>query len=213
MKLLEQRIIERIDQIIVLGDKIILESKNPGYSTSDYSEWKVGILNLLKKVAGEKSDHYIDFQNEINETGHAKYFVEYGNGVLAALKKDMESGLLGRIEGLLTAEIFTDFLTMAEHLLAQGYKDPAAFLIGATLEEGLRRIAQNNNIKVSDSDDISSLCTKIKDANIFDEIKRKQVMAWKAIRDHADHGKFDQYSKEQVELMLMGARDFLSIFI
>jgi hypothetical protein len=30
------------------------------------------------------------------------------------------------LKGLITAEVFADFIEMAEHLLETGYKDPAA---------------------------------------------------------------------------------------
>ncbi|MDQ6985209.1 MAG: hypothetical protein Q9M91_02850 [Candidatus Dojkabacteria bacterium] len=61
------------------------------------------------------------------------------------------------------SEIFTDFLEMASHILSQGYKDPAASLIGAVLEDGLRKLCQANDIKVKTSDDIASLNTKLAD--------------------------------------------------
>lgn len=47
---------------------------------------------------------------------------------------------------IIAAEIFSDFLEMAEHLLEQGYKDPAAVMIGSVVEENLRKFCVANKI-------------------------------------------------------------------
>ena len=68
---------------------------------------------------------------------------------------------LKRIEDLVSADIFTDFLEMAEYLLKNGYKDPATSLIGAVLEDGLRRVSAGHGIKLKSREDIQSLNTKL----------------------------------------------------
>ena len=71
--------------------------------------------------------------------------VNVGFGVLEAAQSDLESGMMGRLDTLVAADIFTDFLEMATHLIENGYKDPAASLTGAVLEGGLRKIAVANS--------------------------------------------------------------------
>ncbi len=51
------------------------------------------------------------------------------------MKYDLENGLLDDIQKLLQADIFANFLEMSEHLLKEGYKDPAAVIIGSVLED------------------------------------------------------------------------------
>jgi hypothetical protein len=212
MKNFERQIFARIEDIVACGEKI-KQQKSHEIDTSDYAEWLASTQNLIEQVAGKNSSHYVNFIKELNEAGHPQYYVDYGNGILRALKKDLEGGLLGKIENLVAAEVFSDFFDMAEHLLNQGYKDPAAFLGGATLEEGLRRISTNNGIAVKADDDISSLATKLIQGGTINEIQRKQIMAWKAIRDNADHGNFNAYTTEQISLMLVGVRDFFANLI
>jgi hypothetical protein len=64
-------------------------------------------------------------------------------------------------------------LTLAEHLLASGYKDPAAMLIGAVLEEGLRRIARREDVTLRMKDDVGSLGTRTPSAERLEELKRR----------------------------------------
>ena len=56
-------------------------------------------------------------------------------GALRALRRDYDAGYLSKFQSLVRAEVFADFLEMAEHLLEQGYKDPCAVLVG-----GVRKI-------------------------------------------------------------------------
>jgi hypothetical protein len=46
----------------------------------------------------------------------------------------------------LQADVFADFLEMAEQLLDQNYKDAAAVIVGAVLEDTLRKIADKNGL-------------------------------------------------------------------
>lgn len=83
-------------------------------------------------------------------------------------------------------------------------------MTGAVLENGLRQIAEKHEIKVSQGDDIGSLNTKIANKEIYNRLVQKQIQAWKAIRDSADHGKFEEYKKEDVSFMLSGVQRFLT---
>jgi hypothetical protein len=105
--------------------------------------------------------------------------------------------------------VFGDFLEMSEHLLTEGYKDPAASLTGAVLEDGLRRIARNNHIAVTDRDDLTSLRDKCVQNKIFNNLVRQQITAWTTLRNSADHGKFDEYTPQQVGSMISDVRSFL----
>jgi hypothetical protein len=51
---------------------------------------------------------------------------KYVAGVLAALRAAYASGNLTTVSELIHADLFSNFIQMAEHLLSEGYKDPAA---------------------------------------------------------------------------------------
>jgi len=130
--------------------------------------------------------------------------------VLNAALDELEHGPLGKLEDLVSGEIFTDFLTMAEHLLKQGYKDPAASLIGAVLEDGLRRLAKKSDVKVRDKDDINSLNSRLAERGVYNRVVHSDIGAWNKVRNSADHGKFAEYDKGNVDRMLDGVRSFLA---
>ncbi len=43
----------------------------------------------------------------------------------------------------------------------------------------------------------------------YGKLDQKNVTAWLDLRNKAAHGEYDEYNKEQVQLMLMGARGFI----
>ncbi len=67
--------------------------------------------------------------------------------ILGSIRVDVEEGYLTGEDANLRRS-FTDFLEMAEHLDHNGYKCTTAYLTGAVLEDGLRklrmRIASNS---------------------------------------------------------------------
>ncbi len=102
---------------------------------------------------------------------------------------------------------------MADHLLDNGYKDPAASLIGAVLEDGLRRIYSNNNLIVKSDDSINSLNQKLAAKGVYNDLQRKQIQVWNDIRNNADHGHFGEYKADDVRDMLGGVQRFLSDYL
>jgi hypothetical protein len=134
-------------------------------------------------------------------------------GVLDALRISYESGYLATVSELIHAEVFTDFIEMADYLLSEGYKDPAAVVIGSVLEEHLRQLAQKNGIDVS----IGSRPKKADQLNadlaaqsVFPKLDQKSITSWLDLRNKAAHGKYNEYSKDQVALHLQGIRDFIA---
>lgn len=124
--------------------------------------------------------------------------------------EDLEDGFLTDVRTLVSAEVFTDFLAMVEHLLDHGYKDPAASLCGAVLEEGLRRIATNRGVNLRKRDDLSALNQKLPAKGVYTRLVQKRLAVWTDVRNAAVHGKFAEYSKADVADMLAGVSSFLA---
>jgi hypothetical protein len=217
MKQTEQKILERIDYLVQKGqqarDRHNPNRRDAGGGGLDYTlfnEWKNSSENLIVRVGGESSPYYKNFVANVTNARPQPQHAEIGIGILKALKDDIENGFLTNIKELVVAEVFTDFLDIATHLLEAGYKDPAASLVGAVLEDGLRKICEKHGVQVRNSDDIGSLNTKLADKEVYNRLDQKQIQAWKAIRDSADHGKFSEYKAEHVKALLEGVQRFLT---
>ena len=108
------------------------------------------------------------------------------------------------------AEVFSDFLEQAEHLLEHGYSAPAASLSGAVLENGMRSLAERNGIPVKPRDDLSALNSKLAANNVYSRLRQKQVAVWIDVRNSADHGRFDEFGETDVADLAKGVRSFLT---
>jgi hypothetical protein len=212
---LKQETLERLDSLIEKATKV-LATHQPipnaiGYPTLDpaaFSEWQTQSLAYLINMLGNEHVYVKQF-TAIGRKGFRNALAS-GQGILRAVRQDIEGGYLKRVEDLVSAEVFTDFLDMAEHLLAQGYKDPAASLIGAVLEDGLRRICVKNSLSLNPIESINSLNKKLADAQVYNRLIQKKVHVWNDVRNNADHGKFSEYSIQDAKEMAKGVRDFLA---
>ncbi len=209
------RILERVDSLITLGEKVLTTRHRVGSSdfvdTALSQQWRTSSLTFLSSVFGLDSIQYRDFEERCKWTWY--YEAERGLAILRAVKEDIEGGYLQKVETLVSAEVFSDFLDMAEHLLDNGYKDPAASLIGAVLEDSLRRMCSSNIIIVKSDDNISSLNKKLADNNVYNRLQQREIEVWNKLRDYADHGHFDEYKMDGVKVMLGGVRQFISNYL
>jgi hypothetical protein len=113
-----------------------------GTDFGQFIGWSTQAQSLLESLLDDKNPYVSKFIMYANH----QLGTEPGVEILTRLRSDVENGYLRTAANIISAEVFGDFLEMAQHLLDEGYKDPAASLTGAVLEDGLRRIARNNDI-------------------------------------------------------------------
>lgn len=209
----------RLISLIDMGEKVLKTRHSPGpgivsddyVDTSLFQQWRVSSVSFLKSVFGDGGVHYHEYEQRCRSSFYGDTVL--GVAILKAAKEDVEGGYLQKIELLVSASVFSDFLEIAEHLLENGYKDPAASLVGAVLEDGLRHICNNNNLIVKTDDNISSLNKKIADKEIYNRLQQREIEVWNKLRDYADHGHFSEYDTEKVKSMLSNVRSFLSNYL
>jgi hypothetical protein len=138
-------------------------------------------------------------------------------GTLKAVQAAVKTGYLDSFEQLVHASMFADFLEMADYLLNEGYKDPAAVIGGGVLEEHLRKLCVKHSIAIETTD--LSGKTKSKKAELLNEelskadaykkLDQKGVTFWLDLRNKAAHAKFTEYDHSQVAGMLQGITGFI----
>ncbi|MGB8582966.1 MAG: hypothetical protein WCD47_19265 [Candidatus Sulfotelmatobacter sp.] len=147
-------------------------------------------------------------------TGNIGLALKSLRGTLRALRTDYDAGYLQSAVELIHADIFANFLEMAEYLIQQGYKDPAAVVTGSVLEAHLRKLCDKHGIPTVKADGkpktVDALNSELASANIYSKLDQKSVTAWLDLRNKAAHGHYPEYTKEQVALMVQGVRDFVT---
>ena len=176
-----------------------------------YEGWHTQALACIVDLTGPDSEYHKNFAHQTRT--HGPISARIGVGILTSLREDVADGHLRRTADLVAAEVFGDFLEMASHLLSAGYHQPAASLVGAVLEEGLRRLAEAKQVKIGAEDDISVLNNRLASKNVYSVLVRKRVDLWAGTRNAVDHAHFDQVEPEDVADMHAGVERFLAEYL
>jgi hypothetical protein len=87
------------------------------------------IFSALAKFSPTRLPYVSQAQKVVDHAGLSNdYTREHLIGILKALLFEYENGSLKSIEELVHADLFSDFLAMARHILDSGFKDPAAVI-------------------------------------------------------------------------------------
>jgi hypothetical protein len=206
-----------IDAALALFAKASTARRQSDFSDLDRTE--VGktittLVSVIERFAPPDSAFVTNTREILRKYGpENSYTIPYLAGNVQALRSAYEAGALGRVSQLVRAEVFGDFLEMAEYLLDEGYKDAAVVMVGSVLEEHLRKLCDarglptelNGRPKKADA-----LNAELVAAGAYNKLDQKNVTAWLDLRNKAAHGKYAEYSLEQAKNMLAGVRIFMT---
>jgi len=170
----------------------------------------------IEKISGRHSPYARQMASILGDDSHPSYKAEIITGIVAALKGDIQDGYLASLTELVRGEVFKDFLQMSEYLLSEGFKDAAAVIAGSTLEAHLRQLCPKYGIDLEQTvKDGKKRPKKAETLNqdlakvAYSLFEQKQVTAWLDLRNSAAHGKYVDYSREQVEQFVEWLRYFI----
>lgn len=156
---------------------------------------------------------YRERARAIPETGNVGVKLIAYAGIVRALRADYGAGYMRSVTELIHAEVFADFVEMADELHRSGYKDAAAVIAGSTLEEHLRKLAVAAGVAVEKQDGTAkkadTLNADLKKANVYTGLEQKSVTAWLDLRNKAAHGRYDEYDAGQVAGLIRDIRGFM----
>src|SRR6266852_5147283 len=211
----------RIDQLVAQAEIALRNarpsqhSSTPAMQAEQWTALRASGLAFIESTFGRGHSYYGEFDKKLSDAWD--YHGKYALGILTAIRDHIKGGWIETTKGLVTAEVFADFLEMAEHLLDQKYKDPSAVVVGSVLEEHLRQLCAASSLPVEDLSSgkavprkADTLNSDLAKAGKYSKLDQKSVTAWLDLRNKAAHGKYTEYTNEQVVLMLAGVRDFVS---
>lgn len=173
--------------------------------------WATSARHLIKIVFGEESIHFRDFSTHYNPSPH-RIIMDFVLclAVFEAAKNDFENGLLLTQKSLIEANVLGSAIQQAGVLFDKEYIQAAAIVAGVALETQLRSMCVDNNLQVEDDAAIHVLNTKLYNAGKYSQPTMQEITTWANIRNGAAHGKWGEFTKQQVDLMIKGITRFLS---
>ncbi len=175
-------------------------------------------IAAIHRIAGSTSSYAKQVDRVIETNPSLHQHLPLAMGVVRALRDDVRNGLLRSLVELVHAEVFADFLEMADRLRAAAYKDAAAVLAGSTLESHLRSLCQKANVPTdvpkadgtTTSKKAEAMNADLAVSGVYSKLDQKSVTAWLDLRNKAAHGKYAEYTADQVALLVSAIRDFVT---
>ena len=174
--------------------------------------WKVKTKNLLVSTCGKDSQHYesfIEAEKIISYQTNLDAFKRMKSVFIAAMD-DYKNGYLTSIKNLIQADVFDSELEQAQELLSNGYKLASAVIAGVVLETTLRDLCYQNNLDIGKLDKMNADLTKL---GIYNKLQQKRITALADIRNSAAHGKPEDFSDDDVVMMIRDIEQFLAIYL
>jgi len=215
---LEEKVKGKFERLLLEGKRVFQECGWDGKnwrrhpSNVDYLRFRTEGLNLIRRACGEESEHYQQLRRlaEDKNTSVNSFYYHQCYGVLEAAYRDFSEGFLFDLRAMVRADLLGNFIEQAEALLDEGYYVPAASLVGAVLEDTLRRICDQQNVSYPEKTNVNALNTLLAKATVYNKLTQKEITAKADIRNNADHGKFDQFTELDVKDMVKWVQRFAS---
>lgn len=224
-----QPLIDELDKFLTRYEQIRQRNDfhNQFFPDSLAIEFVVRGLAAIERIAGRDSQYLIQTCKHLDQMDRLQYDafgykVEVVATTVKSLRDAVAAGYLISLQEMIHATVFSDFLDMATatYLLDEGFKDPAAVLIGGVLESHLRQLCQKHGIATEYQDNKDNSHPKKLDkmnadlvvSGKIDGLTQKQITAWAHLRNSAAHGRYEDYSEQQVRLMLSSIKKFMRQF-
>jgi len=204
--------IEQIDVAIELAQAAVDRDFAPGSSGARTAEAVTVCAGTVERLTPVGSVYQREVKRALDRKDVGPvYYPTQLLGILKALRGDIEAGYLATFEEEVHADVFADFLDMADRLVADGYVLPAAVVAGAALEAHLRALAERVGISTQARGRpkrAAALNDDLSKGDVYRKSEQKQVLAWQDLRNSAAHGE-GGFGREEIRLMIQGVRDFI----
>ena len=228
MEKMESVVNGEVEDLIKTGKKILRRAQSLGSSIdgeelADVASWVTRLGQLIRRLYGEKSQHFRSYSDALATNNFYSIHSNWNShisqclGVAFSIKHDLEAGLLFDLRSLVQADVFADFLEMGEYLLNEEYKDAAAVIIGAVLEDSLRKLSERHGLPIENSSGrpltIDPLNVAMAREDVYNKLVQKQITTWAHIRNKAAHGEYSEYNSDQVQMMLLFVQNFAAEYL
>jgi len=181
------------DEFTAAGGGVV---KNPIRLT----QWITSCLNLLDKLSISSNRFVMEFERWATPSSNRDLNIGAALGVLQSARVEYSLGLAVEYHLSVSAAVFDGLLDEADYLLSKGFPRPAAVLMGAALEEGLKTRAKAEGIEVGPKDTLNPIILKLKApaVNVLNEFSAKRLESLAKMRNDAAHGGDFNYQSDEV---------------
>ncbi len=170
-------------------------------SADEWRQWATSAMHLIRAAFGENSPHYTNFRTLYEHCSGYDHDFAALKGIFRGASADYEGGYVFSVEASISGEVLGDFVAMAKLALADGYKDVAAVLACAALEDTLKRFARLNDLNVDDKG-LQEVVAALKSKGLVAGAQKSLLDVMPKIRDFAMHANWDKIQDADVRSVL-----------
>ena len=223
--LMEDKIEKRFDALLAQGSDLIGKlpetSRGSAYwipkeAISVYQAWLGSVANLIRSVVtpdsyfAEECDRIMTHEQMAH--GVPILQVQKMYGILNSTKEEWTHGFLRKIEYLVAAATFDDFLDHAATYHKGNKKIESSVLASAVLEDTVKKIATKQRPQTSGTS-LEPLIDELTKAGVFTPVKAKRIKGFAGVRNHAFHAKWEEFDVRDVGELIKGTRKLIKEYL
>lgn len=224
-KIMKEDIEKRLSELLTIGQNLVntlpYDKYGPTYWVDkrrivEYQQWLSSAANLIHLIAYSGSTFTEECEKLMNdketESGIPTRIVQKMRGLLESAQDEWNRGLLRKIEYIIAAETFDDFLDHAISYHKGGKKIESSVLASAVLEDTIKKIAKKNNIAPKGLS-LEPLIDELIKQNVFTSVKGKRIKGFASVRNYALHAEWDEFDIKDIGELTKGIRELIDQFI
>lgn len=167
-------------------------------------------LETIKLIVSEESRFFRSFSDiPINYYG-----ISEGVEILKAIRRFVDNELVSGMKNMISREFYGEVAESAKDFLQKGFRVNAAVHMGTALEKRIHDLCTLHGLPLKGPDEkkytpTNTLNDDLKKNGVYGQVTHKHILSWLAIRNSAAHGRGDEFTDAQVDLMIDGVKDFL----
>lgn len=223
---LSAEIITRIDALIERGGKLLAQrGHNRDYGPDHWVDehlipevqaWMTSSANLVTLLSLPGSYfreelHRITTNDQL-KGGAPWALLQKTHGLLLSLKEEAAHGLLRKIEDVVIATAFDDFLDHSAAFHKGNKPREAGVLAAIVLEDTIKRIATKYDVDAAGMS-LEHLVDELTKAQVFTPVKAKRIKAYAGVRNPALHAEWDKFDIRDAGELINGTRELIDTFL
>ena len=195
-EIIEERLIELIEEAKDESDK---DAASRAYQIY------MGAITIAAQLYGPESVQVEELKGEKIRIADSKWaerakfqvLISELRGILTSFLRDLNSGLVQRLENEARGDVYADFIALSKECLESGSKDVAAVLACAALEDSLKKHALSHGLDVGD-DDMSNVINNLKANSLLKKPEAKILQSYVTLRIKSFHAQWEKIGEAEI---------------
>lgn len=184
--------------------------------TQRLQKWISSVSNLISITVSERNHFHIECQKLISDehfkTSVPYHVVERLSGLLESFRDELQQGLLRKLEYIVMATTFDEFLDHAEYFHKGGKQQESSVLASVVFEDTIRKIAKKNLIEEKGVD-LETIINELTKIDVFTPVKANRAKGFGAVRNKALHAQWYEFDLKDVGGLISGTRELIEKYL